>query len=240
MDSYIIAFSGASNSGKTTAMEFISDILKNDYSKKTEFLKEPIREFTDEMTADGMRITQFKELYPNRYMEIQKITAEKRTQQEEQARSKYGYIHLADRAITDNYYYLDKYVNPEKLDQEHKIMFQETKSLLEEKMLRMASGRRYDMIIQFFPFNTGTDDRMRHENTMSEYTPILKLNEKYWMPPHTFKESESFTEYTIIYSSDKRTFVKINKNKNKIPLSEGRSFWKEFIERHLTDVIYNQ
>lgn len=167
----IIAFSGASHSGKTTFINVLKDTLKENVIVFDEIIRDKISLSIDEIRKDS-------NLYFNTQLKIisQKIKQEVDTYKT-QDKDK---LYIFDRSIIDSYFYYMFYVDKSTLSPENADKYFDFLHTL-QKYVKFAMNKIYDCVFLFTPIDsTNNTDEMRPKNLsykqQQEYNIIRDLS----------------------------------------------------------------
>lgn len=163
----VFAFSGGCHSGKTTTLNKVAELLEaHGYTVKK--LSELMREVAPVNDIDELRSN------PSLYLWTQeKIISEKIEQEEKAFVDTSDCIYLVDRAITDSLFYLEHYVDKNRLNDEQLEKFCALDTKVRQHMHRAFSRSLYTAVIQFKPIN----DIIEQDSYRPKRLDIMKIYE---------------------------------------------------------------
>lgn len=194
----LIVFTGGCHSGKTSSINVIENILKQQ-NKSVISLSELIREYNID-SIDNIRKD------PNAYVDIQyNIITGKILAEIDAKASDYDFI-LIDRSVTDSLFYLTFYVDKNNLDAEH-----------QQKFIKL-----------FHYLNNYLKNINNIYSYIFEFVPIRELQENDSFRPQNLKdfqeiEYEMIKKYNNLYFGNNKRYIQINLNGMK--LENLSDFW---------------
>lgn len=170
----LISFSGGCYSGKTTAINYLADELRNKYERQVVVLGEVIRDY---LVKNNLNIEDLRK-DPQGFWVMQKETTLQRAERELEAVNKYSStdtIILQDRALTDVLFYLETYTDKANVDAAD---FAKFRSLLLQT-IDLSLGKT-DLVVQCKPLN-GTNKSVYRTKGIDhlkyfEYDCIARIN----------------------------------------------------------------
>lgn len=207
MNNFIISFSGASHSGKTTFMEKIKNLYPNDVILLDEF----VRNFN--INIDEIRKNPSKYLNLELNIISEKINAEKNINKK--IRNK---LVLIDRSLVDSYFYYIFYVDKSKFKIEDLKKYHKFLKELHDVMIQHVNNL-YNIILFFKPI----EKIKRKDNYTQKNINITQKNEYDLMSIITngVENKKNIINVDILKDEDyllnliKEKIEEINENKNK-------------------------
>lgn len=147
---YVIAFSGASNSFKTTTINKIKDFFGDDAVVLDEVIRKQTDLSIDEIRSDA-----------NKYVDFQIDVITQKINQESEAIQKYdSKIILVDRTLVDSLMYYLLYVDKNQLSEESLKKYSDFYHHL-ESAVTYSLNEVYDKIVFMFPQKPNLEDKYR-------------------------------------------------------------------------------
>jgi deoxyadenosine/deoxycytidine kinase len=154
MRSKLIAFSGACNSGKTTAMQK----AKARFGDTVTLMPEIIRQLA--LAPAKVQIESLSNLRknPTAYLLVEDDIIRRKIQQECDAMQNSGKVYLIDRSVVDSLFYLIFYLDKSNLSSQELRLF---RALYDMVINALTLWLQYDAILFFLPLNIETNDLFR-------------------------------------------------------------------------------
>lgn len=188
----LIALSGASHSGKTTALNEIMAHFGHD----VDYFGENIRE----LIPHGMTIDQLR-AQPNEYVNVMHAAILGKIRRENDALEE-DRVTIFDRSLADSLYYFTRYLNVNDLNSDGQVKYYEILGSLMESITR----DRYDLVVFFNPIDVpaGHNDPHRPDNLaqiqQSEFVAVRMLVTMF--QPVLVVDRKSTTVKTVINTID--------------------------------------
>lgn len=190
----VISISGASHSGKTTAIESLEcdDIIIHN-----EIIRDYCISSIDDIRKDS-----------NKYFELQREIITKKINQEIEAYTNINdKIHIFDRSIVDSYYYFKKYVDYDSL--KNKETYNRFDNYL-KNYIKFSFEFIYDKIILFNPIDASnnTDNFRPNDIKYIQHIEFNKIKEMTELFAISLKNTKLYN-YDAVMDTDYKILIKI-------------------------------
>ncbi|MFH1547427.1 MAG: AAA family ATPase [bacterium] len=207
MKSFNVAFSGACHSGKTTTIDKLKEIFKDDAVVLGELVRD-----TNIVSIDDIRKD------PERHFSFEKEVIQKKIDGEDSLRNVEDKICLIDRCLTDSLHYLLDFTKPEELGEESRQGFNLFVGRV-SGITRKHLEDFYDVVLLCQPIPpNGMVDKFRprsltSEDQRKEYNRIIEVTKSFISEDPEWEGRYKFNRLSVIGNNLVSDFANMIQNK---------------------------